>query len=285
MIPLGVLAAATPRAASAAYLDLLAASPTVAYSLRKVISTATLAIRVRRSSDDAEQDIGFASNALDTAALAAFVGANNAFVTTFYDQTATGINLVQATASRQPRIVNAGTYDGMAVFDGSSDTMSATSVPFGTPRVGLHMKAAQANQSAAAVLVESSANYNSNVGAFLYYHETNWHRFGTNGGVSYRRDFNPGDLSALNTISLLGQLAVTDGTTPQQRMWVNGVSQSQVGIQGTAATPVVNFTTQNVFVGSRAGTMFFAPMRLKTLAIYSADTSSIRGQIEAIVDL
>ena len=41
-------------------------SPTVAYSLRKLSSSATNAIRVRRSSDNTEQDIGFSGDNLDT---------------------------------------------------------------------------------------------------------------------------------------------------------------------------------------------------------------------------
>ena len=44
-------------------------------------------LRVRRSSDNTEQDIGYDSNGyLDTASLLAFVGANDGFVTTWYDQ-------------------------------------------------------------------------------------------------------------------------------------------------------------------------------------------------------
>jgi hypothetical protein len=51
---------------------------TAAYSVRKLSSTYTGdALRVRRSSDDTEQDIGFnASNELDTAALLSFVNAS-----------------------------------------------------------------------------------------------------------------------------------------------------------------------------------------------------------------
>ena len=57
-----------------------------AYSMRKISSTATNCVRVRRSNDNAEQDIGFVGDELDTTALLTFVGANNGFVTTWYDQ-------------------------------------------------------------------------------------------------------------------------------------------------------------------------------------------------------
>jgi len=80
-----------------------------AYSLRKLSSTYNgSAIRVRRSSDNTEQDIGFVNNALDTTALTTFVGANNGFVTTWYDQSGNTRNTTQATAGNQPQIVLSG---------------------------------------------------------------------------------------------------------------------------------------------------------------------------------
>jgi hypothetical protein len=81
-----------------------------AYSLRK-ISTAYSgsAIRVRRSNDNAEQNIGFSGTNLDTATLATFVGANSGFVVTWYDQSGNSKNATQSTTAKQPRIVNAGT--------------------------------------------------------------------------------------------------------------------------------------------------------------------------------
>jgi Alpha-L-arabinofuranosidase B, catalytic len=72
-------------------------------------------LRVRRSSDNTEQDINAVSTVdgngdrwLDTVALLAFVGANNGFVTAWYDQTAGAKHAVQATQANQPRIVNSG---------------------------------------------------------------------------------------------------------------------------------------------------------------------------------
>ena len=78
---------------------------TVAYSLRKLRSGQTIAIRVRRSSDNAEQDIGFVGNELDTASLLSFCGVGDGFVTTWYDQIGNGCNVIQATQANQPRIV------------------------------------------------------------------------------------------------------------------------------------------------------------------------------------
>ena len=103
---------------------------TTAYSMRKLDKNyAGSAIRVRRSNDNSEQNIGFdGSGNLDTSALSTFVGANSAFITTWYDQSGNNRNLIQATATNQPRIVNAGTIDTKGTqgkpaikFDGSND--------------------------------------------------------------------------------------------------------------------------------------------------------------------
>ena len=85
-----------------------------AYSVRKLSGTYSGdALRVRRSSDDTEQDIGFDANGdLDTTALLAFVGTggtDNGYVTTFYDQTGNGNDATNSTESEQPQIVDGGT--------------------------------------------------------------------------------------------------------------------------------------------------------------------------------
>jgi len=103
------------------------------YSLRQFTTAEeTNAIRVRRSSDDTEQDIGFDANGdLDTTALLAFVGTggtDNGAVTTFYDQSGNGNDATNATESEQPLVVSGGTLvtiDGYPCLDGDigADTM------------------------------------------------------------------------------------------------------------------------------------------------------------------
>jgi hypothetical protein len=82
---------------------------TVAYSLRRLSGVYQgSAIRVRRSSDNTEADIGFSSIDLNTSALLAFCGAGNGFVTTWYDQSGNANNATQTTAANQPQIVSSG---------------------------------------------------------------------------------------------------------------------------------------------------------------------------------
>lgn len=110
-----------------------------AYSLRRLRTAYSgNAIRIRRSNDNAEQDIGFSSNTLDTAAISSFVGSNNAFVTTWYDQSGNGVDLTQTTAGKQPIIVTSGTLEVQGSnpklrFDGARTMRtSAGQLNFGT---------------------------------------------------------------------------------------------------------------------------------------------------------
>jgi hypothetical protein len=89
-------------------------------------------LRVRRSSDNQELDIPYnGSNVLDETILASFVGANDAYVTKWYDQSGNGFDQSQVQALYQPKIVNAGTIlkeNGRVnvLFDGVDDTMTTT---------------------------------------------------------------------------------------------------------------------------------------------------------------
>ena len=98
-----------------------------AYSLRLLSSTYTGdAIRVRRASDNTEQDIGFVNNELDTSTLITFCSGTNGFVKTWYDQSGNANDATQTTASAQPQIVSSGSVileNGKPAldFDGSDD--------------------------------------------------------------------------------------------------------------------------------------------------------------------
>ena len=113
-------------------------SPEVAYSLRKLSSTATNAIRVRRSNDNAETDIGFSGDELDTASLLSFVGANNGFVTTWYDQSGNNKNSTMATAGSQPLIISSGSLNQVnskaaILGDGIDDTLRYSGLSLTNP--------------------------------------------------------------------------------------------------------------------------------------------------------
>lgn len=98
-------------------------------------------IRVRRSSDDAETDIGYSAlGVLDTATLLTFCGSASGFVRTVYDQNAAhGHDQGQTVALNQARLVNAGTLEvgtggkPMANFTTAGMFLNASGAPAITP--------------------------------------------------------------------------------------------------------------------------------------------------------
>jgi len=86
-----------------------ATGATAAYSLRRLKSSATKAVRVREDSGNSETDIGFSNGTLDETALLNHVGSNNGFVTKWYDQSGNGNEASNSNASEQPQIVSSGT--------------------------------------------------------------------------------------------------------------------------------------------------------------------------------
>jgi hypothetical protein len=104
-----------------------------AYSIRKLRKNYTgSCLRVRRSTDNAETDIGFVGDDFDSSSLLTFCGAGNGFVTTWYDQSGNSRNSTQTTAINQPQIVSSGSLlqrnNKLSLqFDGSNDCLIANS--------------------------------------------------------------------------------------------------------------------------------------------------------------
>jgi hypothetical protein len=81
-----------------------------AYALALLDSTYTGdCIRVRRASDNTEQDIGFDDQDLDTTALTTFCTGTDCFIKTLYDQSGNANDATQATTNKQPKIYDAAT--------------------------------------------------------------------------------------------------------------------------------------------------------------------------------
>jgi hypothetical protein len=101
-----------------------------AYSLRDLAGSGnTTVVRVRRTSDNAEAD--FSATEVSNGTLVAWVGTgNDGFVETWYDQSGNGNDASQFTASKQPKIVDAGSLvTGGLDFDGVADVLETSLVP------------------------------------------------------------------------------------------------------------------------------------------------------------
>ena len=94
--------------APAAPVGFLASYPgaSAAYSLRNLIDTTTNVVRVRRSSDNTEQD--FSATQITDGTLLTFTGSGDGLVAIWYDQSGNSFNANQTTATNQPQIVSGG---------------------------------------------------------------------------------------------------------------------------------------------------------------------------------
>jgi hypothetical protein len=82
----------TKPTASALLLDqaFLSGKVDIAYGMRKLKSTSTKCIRIKRVSDSVQQDIGFSGNDIDSSAITSFIGSSTGDVVTIYDQSGNG---------------------------------------------------------------------------------------------------------------------------------------------------------------------------------------------------
>ncbi len=100
-------------------------SPVLALSTRRINSGYTgPLIRLRRSSDNTEQDFGSGlgmGETVDYSAIDTFLGSDTAHVVKWYDQSGAGRDLQQATSSRQPTFDDGATTGRAVKFSGASD--------------------------------------------------------------------------------------------------------------------------------------------------------------------
>ena len=108
-----------------------------AYSLRQLISTARLAIAVRRDSDDAVLGIGFVNGELDTTTLASFCSGTNGYVSVWFDQSGNGNDARMLATSLQPKIYDSVTgvvtENGKAAVEG---ILSGSYLNLNSPIIG-----------------------------------------------------------------------------------------------------------------------------------------------------
>lgn len=121
-----------------------------AFSLKKLSKKYNAScMRVRRSSDNAEQDIGFSGNDLNRTELLSFTGINDGFMSVLYNQAGTS-HLTRTTASKQGKIVSGGNAENSVLLDGVDDNyyhfLSSISGSF-TICTQLDLKSSASNQN------------------------------------------------------------------------------------------------------------------------------------------
>jgi hypothetical protein len=260
----------------------------MAYSLRLLRNEyAGSAIRVRRSNDNAEQDIAFDNSGnLDTTTLSTFVGAYNGFVTIWYDQSGNGRNATQTTAARQSRIVNNGTVELLGskpcintyaantfrdyqinysnlqplpisiISVHKIDTLPSNGFNNGTSTIG------GTNTQGGGGRYELSAN-NTNLMLIT--------RRNTSGGVLVSQ--------SLNALTAVIQMGYFKTSELQQRL--NGVDSSAVNYSGTAFDTASNW---NILNANSLQNFWHGAKRCHEIIIYESDQFANRIDIETNIN-
>lgn len=246
----------------------------IGYSLRRLSVSSTVSIRVRRSSDNAEQDIGFSGQGLDTATLESFCGAGDGFITKWYNQgtgVGTSYDAVQASASNQPQIVSSGTTitdNGKPAFDfstggerylrtGTITTINTPVTYFFVARAGTHAGDNQIPMGGTGV-----------DNRHMYYVRStgNWALFG-GGAVA--------ENGAANTNQHIFSALISSGAA--SNAWLDG--SQIITNQNVGADPMVGYTIGSYYLAPTATNSWKG--KIQEWIAYDANETSNRTTIEA----
>lgn len=244
-----------------------------AYSLRALNSAYTgAAIKVRRSSDNAEQDIRLLyDGSLDTSSLLSFVGAGDGFISTWYDQSGSGNNATQSNASKQPFIVSS----GLVVMENNNpaalflstllNDLSLTQYPFtsGGSETEKSIFAVAKNDSTANQNLYNIAD-NRDVYALTYNRSGN----NTYGFLGANYGNIGGNISGQSIISSLA-------ISPSSKTFTNS-------IEGVSSN-LVRGNFNEITIGSRGG-LYSMNGTIQELVMYESDQSTNRASIESNIN-
>lgn len=121
-----------------------------AYSLRQLRAAhASAVVRVRRSSDNTEQD--FTATQVTDGTLTSFCGAGNGFVRTWYDQSGNSRDATMTTTTQQPQIVSSGallTVNSKPAlsFDASNDYLAFSEITLNAATCSVVSRRTSSNQ-------------------------------------------------------------------------------------------------------------------------------------------
>lgn len=273
-----------------------------AYSLSKLNTAYTgNAIRVRRSSDNVSQDIGFVNGELDTTSISNFVGANDGFVSIWYDQSGNAYNFEQVTLDYQPNIVISGSLltknsKPTVVFNGVSRYMSVPSSISLSSFSFLHktgksfISVVGYNRVANDGFIICNNNGTSaNTGYSLYTLTTgNITNFTTNGNSGLATVANLTNTAPLTTNSLFLINDVTDNgnatASNRSKIYVN--NGSALSLNTLTNAPSTADATAEFTIGSKSGSAKYNYYDggISQLVIWNTDQSGNRAGITTAIN-
>jgi len=249
-----------------------------AYSLRKLRTAYTGAsIKIRRSSDNTEQDIGFVSNELDTSSLLTFVGAGgDGFVSVWYDQSGEGNDVTQASAATQPKIVSSGvveTLNNKPTINASSSVLSSIVTTFTDANGQLTTFGVLKPTSASNGVFISNRNSGTLLGNFPKITTvTTFQNLSFNSPSGFTQSQTSFTLNATNLVTCFRR-------TSNLQNYVNGVADSAV----PSGTPLNGTTSLSIFSRNSTVTEPFVGYGSEVI-IYPTDKSTDRAGIETNIN-
>jgi hypothetical protein len=302
----------TVNAPSASLLLDLYPSAAAAYSLRKLRTAYSgSAIRVRRSSDNTEQNIGFVAGQLDTVSLLAFCSGTNGFVTTWYDQSGNARNATQTIQANQPQIVSSGSVlllntKPTITTDGVNDFMQ---VPSSTSMFNfLHNGTNSAifsvvkfgnnsNPNSAYTLIDNGGSTGSQIGVGIYYDDrstlpaNNIIRSNIMGAApgnfTIVQNWSNDNAILPNVQNLISNLLDADNSIASQRSIVKINNNTDIALNTLLTTPSLLNATDNLKICTayfQGSNILFMLGDLQEIIIYPSDQTTNRTNINTNIN-
>ena len=253
-------------------------SAAAAYSLRQLKTGVTSVVRVRRSSDNAEQD--FTATEVTDGTLTTFTGANDGFVVTWYDQVGAK-DVVNSTASLQPKIVSSGsliTLNSLPSIDFSNDILgvnggitSLNTEPFSlfsvwSQDVNTSFQPIFTNQYLPASPQSRITQYTGATSPSILFNVKN------TGGTAY----NINALSTTSTATAYLGTSIADASKNMEA-FLDGTSQGTSAFTGT-------YANTSVHIGGSLATSQYLNGKISEVIVFGTDESSNRTTIETDIN-
>jgi hypothetical protein len=220
-----------------------------AYSIRKLIDTATFSMQVQRSSDNTTLDIGFQPDGmLDTGSITTFVGAGTGYVKRWYDQLGAGYDFepFNASPTTWPVIVTSGTLETTngkpaIKFNAGQALIIATADRSYTTGGGLWFQFTVAQSADATTRILTKIGNNTVISQALRRGTTSLETIGYNTVGGTGTDANgvsPGTAQFI---------AYVQRTTSGIEIYMNGTSNGATSVTGTPQTEASSNMTLGAF--------------------------------------
>lgn len=242
-----------------------------AYSLRQLSTSTTNVVRVRRSSDDSEQD--FTASEITDGTLTTFTGAGDGFVVTWYDQSGNGVNVTAPLDANEPQIVSSGSLilesgKPALLFDGLNNYLEAV--------VSLDVSSAASAFSVVAGWTDGAilalTSNDTTDDEFLV-----WAAAGTSRA---RYNLTPGPGTAIANTSIRQLFTAIGVRNANVTVYRNG----SLG-NATATATTAPATAIRLRIGARDSTSLVSNARKQEVILYASDKSADRIEIENNINL